>query len=325
MATSRRSLMRRGRHPLQWRTLTAAERVARIERLLAAIRSHHDELLAAAAADFNRPAPEVELTEIVGIVREAKLAIRSTARWMRPRRRLPTLVGFGTSAAVRPEPRGRSLLISPWNYPYVLSFGPLISALAAGCPVIIKPSEITPHHARMIRRVMEDVFPPKEVAVVEGDASVAVDLCALPFDHIFFTGSTAVGRRVMAAAACHMTSVTLELGGWLRSAIPSQRLGPLWKRLLNADPAKFIPTMVATPSIQKDGEDLQARGEDFQHRVRAALVRVLARVDRDLRHASGVSEADQTMIPTRTKRMKRNCETRKIIFSPPVFFRVLKV
>jgi aldehyde dehydrogenase (NAD+) len=198
---------------LQWRTSTAAERVARIERLLAAIRSHHDELLAAAAADFNRPAPEVELTEIVGIVREAKLAIRSTARWMRPRRRLPTLVGFGTSAAVRPEPRGRSLLISPWNYPYVLSFGPLISALAAGCPVIIKPSEITPHHARMIRRVMEDVFPPKEVAVVEGDASVAVDLCALPFDHIFFTGSTAVGRRVMAAAACHMTSVTLELGG----------------------------------------------------------------------------------------------------------------
>ena len=198
---------------LQWRMSTAAERVGRIKRLLAAIRSHRDELLVAAAADFNRPAPEVGLTEIVGIVREAKLAIRSTAHWMRPRRRATTLVGFGTSAAVRPEPRGRSLIISPWNYPYVLSFGPLISALAAGCPVIIKPSEITPHHARMIRRVVEDVFPPKEVAVVEGDASVAVDLCALPFDHIFFTGSTAVGRRVMAAAACHMTSLTLELGG----------------------------------------------------------------------------------------------------------------
>jgi aldehyde dehydrogenase (NAD+) len=198
---------------LLWRTSTAAERVARIERLLAAIRAHRGGLLAAAATDFSRPAPEVGLTEIVGIVSEAKLAIRNTARWMRSRYRLPTLVGFGTSAAVRPEPRGRALIISPWNYPYVLSFGPLISALAAGCPAMIKPSELTPHHSRMIRRVVEEVFPSKEVAVVEGDASVAVELCALPFDHIFFTGSTAVGRRVMAAAACNMTSVTLELGG----------------------------------------------------------------------------------------------------------------
>lgn len=198
---------------LRWRTSTAAERVARIERLLAAIRAHKEVLLQAAAADFNRPAAEVTLTELVGVTREAKLAIRKTARWMKPRYRAPTLVGFGTSAAVKPEPRGRSLIISPWNYPYTLSFGPLVSALAAGCPVILKPSEITPHHSSAIRTIVQEVFPPEEVAVVEGDAAVSEALCNLPFDHIFFTGSTSVGKRVMAAAARNLSSVTLELGG----------------------------------------------------------------------------------------------------------------
>jgi aldehyde dehydrogenase (NAD+) len=198
---------------LRWRTSSAAERVARIKRLLAAIRGCREVLLQAAAADFNRPATEVRLTELVSVTHEAKLAIRKTASWMRPRHRAPTLVGFGTSAAVRPEPRGRSLLISPWNYPYSLSFGPLISALAAGCPVVLKPSEITPHHSRAISRIVQEVFPPAEVVVVEGDATVAEALCELPFDHIFFTGSTATGKRVMAAAARNLSSVTLELGG----------------------------------------------------------------------------------------------------------------
>jgi aldehyde dehydrogenase (NAD+) len=198
---------------LRWRTSTAAERVGRIKRLLAAIRSHREELLQAAATDFNRPAPEVCLTELVSITHEAKLAIRKTARWMQPRRRAATLVGLGTSAAVRPEPRGRSLIISPWNYPYTLSFGPLISALAAGCPVILKPSELTPHHSRAISRIVAEAFPPTEVVVVEGDGAVAEALCELPFDHIFFTGSTNVGKRVMAAGARNLASVTLELGG----------------------------------------------------------------------------------------------------------------
>jgi len=199
---------------LRWRsTPAAAERVTRIKRLLAAIRGRRDELLQAAAADFNRPAAEVRLTELVAVTHEAKLAIRKTASWMRPRRRATTLVGFGTSAVVRPEPRGRSLIISPWNYPYSLSFGPLISALAAGCPVVLKPSELTPHHSRAIARIVQEVFLPAEVVVVEGDAAVAAALCELPFDHVFFTGSTAVGKRVMAAAARNLSSVTLELGG----------------------------------------------------------------------------------------------------------------
>jgi aldehyde dehydrogenase (NAD+) len=198
---------------LGWRTSTAQERVARIKRLLATLRGYRAELLRAASADFGRPATEVSLTELVSITREAKLAIRKTARWMRPRYRAPTLVGFGTRAVIRPEPRGRALIISPWNYPYTLTFGPLISALAAGCPVIIKPSELTPHHSETIAKIAREAFLPQEVAVVEGDAAVAAALCELPFDHIFFTGSTAIGRRVMAAAARNLSSVSLELGG----------------------------------------------------------------------------------------------------------------
>jgi len=198
---------------LAWRTSTAAERVRRIGGLLSAIQDHRADLLSAAAADFNRPAAEVTLTELVGIAREAKTALRHTPRWMKPRHRAPTLVGFGTTAWIRPEPRGRSLIMSPWNYPFLLTFGPLISALAAGCPVIIKPSEITPRHAALISRIVAGAFPPSEVAVVEGDATLASSLLALPFEHIFFTGSAAVGKLVMTAAAQHLGSVTLELGG----------------------------------------------------------------------------------------------------------------
>jgi aldehyde dehydrogenase (NAD+) len=198
---------------LAWRGSSAADRVRRIRRLLDVVHAHREEILAAAAADFQRPAAEVVLTELVAIANEAKSAMRHTARWMRPRYRLPTLVGFGTSARVRPQPRGRSLIISPWNYPFVLSFGPLISALAAGCPVIIKPSELTPAQAAVIGRIVAAAFTPDEVAVVEGDAEVAKALLDLPFDHIFFTGSPAIGKAVMTAAARNLASVTLELGG----------------------------------------------------------------------------------------------------------------
>lgn len=226
------------RTALHWRISPAAERVARIKRLLAAIRGRREELLQAAAADFNRPAAEVALTELVAVTHEAKLAIRKTARWMKPRYRAPTLVGFGTSAVVKPEARGRSLIISPWNYPYTLSFGPLISALAAGCPVILKPSETTPHHSRAIREIVQEVFPLEEVAVVEGDASVSEALCELPFDHIFFTGSTAVGKRVMAAAARNLSSVTLELGGRSPVIVDSSANLDLAAKMIMA--AKFI-------------------------------------------------------------------------------------
>lgn len=104
------------------------------------------------------------------------------------------------------------MIISPWNYPINLTFGPLASAIAAGCTAIVKPSELTPHCSHLIAKIITSTFEPADVAVFEGDASVATTLLDLPFDHIFFTGSPAVGKIVMAAAARHLASVTLELG-----------------------------------------------------------------------------------------------------------------
>jgi aldehyde dehydrogenase (NAD+) len=132
---------------------------------------------------------------------------------MKPHRISPTLATLGTTSRVVYQPKGRCLIISPWNYPLSLALGPLASAVAAGNTVILKPSEFTPHTNRVVSDIVGAVFQPHEIAVMEGAAQTATDLLAFPFDHIFFTGSPAVGKKVMAAAAANLASVTLELGG----------------------------------------------------------------------------------------------------------------
>jgi len=191
----------------------AHERVERVRRLLAAFEAHREAIYAAAFADFRKPRAEVDLTEILPVVAEAKHTIRHLAGWMRPHRVPPTMALLGTTAEIRYEPRGVTLIVVPWNYPFTLGFGPLVSALAAGCTAVVKPSELTPACSALTRKIVESAFEPGEVAVFEGDASVAQALLDKPFDHVFFTGSPAVGKIVMAAAAKHLTSVTLELGG----------------------------------------------------------------------------------------------------------------
>ncbi|MCX6537870.1 MAG: aldehyde dehydrogenase family protein [Acidobacteria bacterium] len=198
---------------LALRCSTAQQRIDTLRRLIAAVESHREDICAAAAADFSKPRPEVDLTELLPILAEAKHAIRHLEGWMRPHRVPPTLAMLGTSAEVRYEPRGVTLIIVPWNYPFNLAFCPLVSAIAAGNTAIIKPSEMTPHCSALIRRLVEEIFDTSEVAVFEGDATVATALLERPFDHVFFTGSPLVGRLVMAAAAKHLTSITLELGG----------------------------------------------------------------------------------------------------------------
>jgi aldehyde dehydrogenase (NAD+) len=132
---------------------------------------------------------------------------------MRPKRIRATLATLGTTSRVHYQPKGRCLIISPWNYPSSLSLGPLTSAVAAGNTAILKPSDFTPHTNRVIKDIITAVFAPEEVALVEGGADTAADLLSRPFDHVFFTGSAIIGRKVMAAAATHLASVTLELGG----------------------------------------------------------------------------------------------------------------
>ncbi|MGI1662799.1 aldehyde dehydrogenase family protein [Palleronia sp. KMU-117] len=189
------------------------ERRAALSRLARAIRREEAAIVAALRADFGKPEVETILTEILPVQEEIRHARRHLRRWARTRRVAPTLATFGTSARIRPEARGVCLIISPWNYPLNLALAPLVSCLAAGNSAILKPSELTPATSGLIARMIAETFPPELVTVVEGGKETAQTLLALPFDHIFFTGSPEVGRVVMAAAARTLASVTLELGG----------------------------------------------------------------------------------------------------------------
>ncbi len=195
------------------RGATVRERLERLERLRAQILSHRREILAAMRADLGRPEAETELAEMLPLLADLAAHRRNLARWLRPRRVRPTVATLGTRAWVQREPRGRALIISPWNYPLVLTLGPLIPALACGNTAIIKTSELAPHSSSLLASLVREAFDESEVALFEGDATVAGALLELPFDHIFFTGSPAVGRVVMSAAARHLSSITLELGG----------------------------------------------------------------------------------------------------------------
>lgn len=198
---------------LRWRASTAAERIARIKRLRAAMLAQREAFYAAFAQDYRKSPSEVEASEFLPVMEEVRHVLGRLKRWMKPTRMWPTTTMLGTRAWVQYQPRGRVLIIAPWNYPLSLCFGPLVSALAAGNTVIIKPSEMTPAVSALMARIVAEVFPANEVALFEGSTPTSQALLELPFDHIFFTGSPAVGKVVMAAAARHLTSVTLELGG----------------------------------------------------------------------------------------------------------------
>jgi aldehyde dehydrogenase (NAD+) len=195
------------------RSSSAPVRIEKIRRFKDAIMKRRDDLRAALWADVRKPAPEVDLTELFPVVSEARHAIRHLRGWMRPHRVSTPLALFGSSSSIIYEPRGVVLVVSPWNFPFNLSMGPVISAIAAGNCVILKPSEMTPHTSAFMKRLVSEVFDESEVAVIEGEIEVGQALLRKRWDHIFFTGSPGVGKKVMAAAAEHLTSVTLELGG----------------------------------------------------------------------------------------------------------------
>ena len=192
---------------------TAKERAGKLRRLHEAMVRHEADIRAALWADFRKSPHEVDISETVCVNSEIRHAIRHLASWLTPRRvgvRLPLL---GSSAQIQYEPKGVCLILGPWNFPFNLNLIALVGAVAAGNCVILKPSEYAPNSSALIKKIVEECFPPEEVAVVEGDVAVAEHLLNLPFNHIFFTGSTAVGKIVMTAAAKHLASVTLELGG----------------------------------------------------------------------------------------------------------------
>ncbi len=235
---------------LKLRQSTAAERRCKLAQLLDEILERRDAILDAAHRDLGKHPTETNLTEVLPLVGELKHAIANLKRWMRPRRISPTAATLGTRSRIVYQPKGRCLIISPWNYPLSLALGPLVSAVAAGNTAILKPSEFTPNTNRVVNDIIGAVFPPDEVAVVEGAAETATDLLSRPFDHIFFTGSPAVGKKVMAAAALNLASVTLELGGKspvivdasadLRSA--AEHI--IWGKMVNAGQTCIAPDHV---------------------------------------------------------------------------------
>lgn len=164
-------------------------------------------------ADFRKPRLETYGSEIGIVVTHAKYILRHLSDWMRPRPVATPLPLLGTTSYQHFEPKGNCLIIAPWNYPFNLAVMPALYAIAAGNTVVIKPSELTPHCSAYIRRMMNHLFDERELAVVEGGAETAEALTELPFNHIHFTGSPRVGSLVMRAAARHLSSVTLELGG----------------------------------------------------------------------------------------------------------------
>lgn len=250
---------------------TAAERRAMLERLRDVILRRREELTAAVKADFGKHPSETELTEIVPTLEEIRVAVRELPRWMAPRRAPTPLTLLGTRSEIRHEPKGQVLVLSPWNYPFNLAINPVIAAVAAGNCVVLRPSEKAPRTAAVVRRIVADAFGEDHVAVVLGGREVADALLALRFDHVFFTGSPAVGRRVMAAAAKHLVPVTLELGGkspaivdeTARVDAAAERIA--WGKLINGGQTCVAPDYALVH---------EAVAERFVEALKAAIARL---------------------------------------------------
>jgi aldehyde dehydrogenase (NAD+) len=198
---------------LRLSTSSPAQRIEKLRRIESYIMQHKEDLCDALYADFKKPASEVVIAEMLGVKREINHTIKHLKSWMKPQMVSTPLMLLGTKGLVQYEAKGLCLIISPWNYPFNLSICPLVHAIAAGNAVILKPSELSPATAAFIQKMISSLFDKSEVAVFEGDATVSTFLLEQKFDHIFFTGSPEIGKVVMSAAAKHLTSVTLELGG----------------------------------------------------------------------------------------------------------------
>jgi coniferyl-aldehyde dehydrogenase len=193
---------------------SAAQRRQALQRLETLLRNNQTALVSAISADFgNRSQVETLTSEFLPTLAACAHARRHLAGWMRTRRRHVGMSFWPATNRVEYKPLGVVGIVAPWNYPVFLTLGPLVDVLAAGNRAMIKPSELTPATSALFAKMLADAFAPEEVLVVQGDADVARAFCALPFDHLLYTGSTQIGREVMRAAADNLVPVTLELGG----------------------------------------------------------------------------------------------------------------
>ncbi len=236
-----------------------ATRRSRVERILSLVVEHQQALCAAVAQDFgHRSHHETRLAELFFVAAEARTAINHVARWMKPRRVSTPLHLLPASSHIRRQPLGVIGIISPWNYPIQLALAPAIGALAAGNRVLLKPSELTPATSALLENLISRLFAEDEFAVVLGDAAVGHAFAGKRWDHLFFTGSTTVGRFVALAAADNLVPVTLELGGKSPAifdvdadfALAAPRL--VNGKLLNAGQTCIAPCYAMVPATRVD-------------------------------------------------------------------------
>ncbi len=235
------------------RTKSLYERKQTLKRLRNWVKANQELILTELAKDFGKSREELMISEIKPIVSEIKDALSNIRFWAQDVHKKTPLALFGSKARVIKEPKGVTLIIAPWNFPFMLAIGPLVSAIAAGCTAVIKPSENTPACEALIEKLVKEVFQPEEVACVKGAVQETTQLLQLKWDHIFFTGSPLVGKIVMKAAAEHLTSVTLELGGQNPVIVDrnanfkdtAQKL--IWGKFFNCGQSCISPNYVLVP------------------------------------------------------------------------------
>lgn len=193
---------------------SAKERIAQLSTLKSALLSHQDHLVNALNTDYGqRPKQDSLIADIMPCIVNINYTIKRLNKWMKPQRRNAGLLLTPAKVDVHYQPLGVIGIMVPWNFPVMLSIGPLITALAAGNRAMIKLSEFTPCTNQVIKEMLSSIFTEDTVACIEGEANIAAEFSSLAFDHLLFTGSTTVGRHVMRAAADNLTPITLELGG----------------------------------------------------------------------------------------------------------------
>ena len=235
------------------------ERIEKLNALKKSLEITYKDLIREALyKDFKKPYAETDLTEIYQVIGEIKHVKKYLKSWMSNQKVNTPLALLGTSSWYKYEPKGVCLIISPWNYPLNLTFDPLVSAIAAGNTAIIKPSELTPNTSRVMAKIIKDLFNEDEVALIEGGVETSQELLQLPFNHIFFTGSTKVGKIVMKAASEHLSSVTLELGGKTPTIIDetadikSAVKNIVWGKFLNNGQTCIAPDYILIKDRAKD-------------------------------------------------------------------------
>ena len=251
------------------------QRKEKLKKFSHVISLHENDIIEALHKDFGKPAFEAYLTEINVVQSDLKDTIKNIHAWAKPKKVRASILNFPSSDYIYTEPYGKTLIISPWNYPFQLAICPLIAAYAAGNSIVLKPSELTPHTSSLISKIIRETFDVKEVVAVLGDAEIAKSQLAKRWDYIFFTGSPAVGKEIAKAAAGNLTPVTLELGGKnpciidknANLQIAAKRI--VWGKFINAGQTCIAPDYllihkgVKTKFIrQLQQEIINAYGED---------------------------------------------------------------